>query len=35
LQEYYRLRGWNVATGLPRSETLTALGLADIASAFS
>jgi aldehyde:ferredoxin oxidoreductase len=27
LQEYYRLRGWDEATGLPLPETLAALGL--------
>jgi aldehyde:ferredoxin oxidoreductase len=27
LKEYYRLRGWGEATGLPRAETLAALGL--------
>jgi aldehyde:ferredoxin oxidoreductase len=27
LKEYYRLRGWDEETGLPRPETLTALGL--------
>jgi aldehyde:ferredoxin oxidoreductase len=30
LQEYYRLRGWDEATGLPRPETLSALGLGDL-----
>ncbi len=29
LKEYYRLRGWDEETGLPRSETLAALGLDD------
>ncbi len=32
LQEYYRLRGWDEKTGLPRAETLAALGLADVAA---
>ena len=27
LKEYYRLRGWDEETGLPRKETLSALGL--------
>jgi aldehyde:ferredoxin oxidoreductase len=31
LKEYYRLRGWDEETGLPRPETLAALGLADLA----
>jgi aldehyde:ferredoxin oxidoreductase len=30
LKEYYRLRGWDEATGVPRTETLTALGLDDL-----
>jgi len=30
LKEYYRLRGWNEETGLPRAETLIALGLDDL-----
>ena len=34
LKEYYRLRGWDEETGLPRVETLTALGLDDLAAAF-
>lgn len=29
--EYYRLRGWDVATGLPTEAKLTELGLADVA----
>jgi aldehyde:ferredoxin oxidoreductase len=29
LKEYYRLRGWDEDTGLPRPETLAALGLGD------
>jgi aldehyde:ferredoxin oxidoreductase len=31
LKEYYRLRGWNEETGMPRLETLAALGLEDVA----
>jgi aldehyde:ferredoxin oxidoreductase len=34
LKEYYRLRGWDEATGLPRAETLAALGIDDLAAAF-
>jgi aldehyde:ferredoxin oxidoreductase len=34
LQEYYRLRGWDEETGLPRAETLAALGLDDLAPGF-
>jgi len=30
LKEYYRLRGWDEETGLPRPETLAALGLDDL-----
>jgi aldehyde:ferredoxin oxidoreductase len=30
LKEYYRLRGWDEETGLPRKETLSALGLNDL-----
>jgi len=30
LKEYYRLRGWDEDTGLPHTETLTALGLDDL-----
>jgi aldehyde:ferredoxin oxidoreductase len=30
LEEYYRLRGWDETTGLPRTETLAALGLDDL-----
>ena len=30
LKEYYRLRGWDKETGLPRAETLEALGLDDV-----
>lgn len=29
--EYYRLRGWDVATGLQTEAKLTELGLADVA----
>jgi aldehyde:ferredoxin oxidoreductase len=35
LQEYYRLRGWDEETGLPQAETLVALGLDDLMTAFS
>jgi aldehyde:ferredoxin oxidoreductase len=31
LDEYYRLRGWNVASGLPEAATLQRLGLEDVA----
>lgn len=31
LKEYYQLRGWDEDTGLPRIETLSALGLDDVA----
>ncbi len=31
LKEYYCLRGWDEGTGLPRAETLAALGLGDLA----
>lgn len=34
LKEYYRLRGWDAETGLPRAETLAGLGMDDVASAF-
>jgi aldehyde:ferredoxin oxidoreductase len=34
LQEYYRLRGWDEETGLPRAETLATLGLDDLAPGF-
>ncbi len=34
LKEYYRLRGWDQETGLPHPETLTALGLDDLAPIF-
>jgi aldehyde:ferredoxin oxidoreductase len=30
LKEYYHLRGWDEETGLPRAETLAALGLDDL-----
>jgi aldehyde:ferredoxin oxidoreductase len=30
LREYYRLRGWDEETGIPRPETLSALGLGDM-----
>ena len=29
--DYYALRGWDVATGTPTQETLETLGLADVA----
>jgi aldehyde:ferredoxin oxidoreductase len=32
LREYYRLRGWDEETGLPRLDTLSALGLNDVMS---
>ena len=35
LREYYRLRGWDESTGLPRPETLNELGMGDVASALS
>ena len=31
LDEYYKLRGWNIRTGKPTSKTLQRLGLADVA----
>jgi aldehyde:ferredoxin oxidoreductase len=34
LKEYYHLRGWDEETGLPKPETLAALGLDDLVSAF-
>jgi len=34
LKEYYRLRGWDESTGLPRAEKLAALGMDGVASAF-
>jgi aldehyde:ferredoxin oxidoreductase len=30
LKEYYALRGWDEETGQPRTETLAALGVADL-----
>jgi aldehyde:ferredoxin oxidoreductase len=33
LRDYYRLRGWDEETGVPRPETLSALGLEDITPA--
>ena len=30
LREYYRLRGWDEGTGVPRKETLVGLGLEDM-----
>jgi aldehyde:ferredoxin oxidoreductase len=35
LKEYYHLRGWHEDTGLPRAETLTALGLEDVTASLS
>ncbi|MFA5307940.1 MAG: aldehyde ferredoxin oxidoreductase N-terminal domain-containing protein [Dehalococcoidales bacterium] len=35
LKEYYTLRGWDEETGLPRAETLAALGLGDMAKALA
>ena len=32
LDEYYELRGWDPATGLPAREKLEALGLSDVAA---
>jgi aldehyde:ferredoxin oxidoreductase len=32
LKEYYRLRGWDEETGLPKAETLASLGLDDLVS---
>jgi aldehyde:ferredoxin oxidoreductase len=34
LKEYYRLRGWDEETGIPRAETLSALGLNDMVTVF-
>jgi aldehyde:ferredoxin oxidoreductase len=34
LKEYYRLRGWDEETGLPRAETLADLGIDDLAPSF-
>jgi aldehyde:ferredoxin oxidoreductase len=31
LEDYYRMRGWDEKTGIPKPERLTALGLEDIA----
>ena len=31
LEDYYRMRGWDALTGIPRPERLEALGLEDIA----
>jgi aldehyde:ferredoxin oxidoreductase len=33
LREYYRLRGWGEETGIPRPDTLSALGLDDMMTA--
>jgi aldehyde:ferredoxin oxidoreductase len=35
LKEYYRLRGWDEATGLPQPETLYSLGLDDLIPIFT
>jgi aldehyde:ferredoxin oxidoreductase len=32
LREYYRLRGWNEQSGLPKPETLVSLEMDDIAA---
>ena len=34
LREYYRLRGWDEETGLPRADTLNKLGLQDLQPSF-
>lgn len=34
LKEYYNLRGWDEKTGIPRTETLSALGLEDLIPTF-
>ena len=34
LEDYYNLRGWDKKTGLPRAETLSALGLDDLRPTF-
>jgi aldehyde:ferredoxin oxidoreductase len=34
LDEYYTLRGWD-ANGIPKAETLIAMGLADVAETIS
>jgi aldehyde:ferredoxin oxidoreductase len=34
LKEYYRLRGWDEETGLPKTETLAALGMDDLVPTF-
>lgn len=34
LKEYYQIRGWDQETGIPKAETLAALGLEDVASVF-
>ena len=33
LKEYYRIRGWDEETGIPKTDTLMSLGLEDVASA--
>ena len=35
LKEYYEIRGWDQETGIPKTETLAALGLNDLVSVFS
>jgi aldehyde:ferredoxin oxidoreductase len=35
LDEFYRLRGWDPATGLPTASKLDALGLSDVAQELS
>ncbi len=34
LKEYYRLRGWDETTGIPRSDTLRNLGIKDLSASF-
>ncbi len=34
LKEYYRLRGWDEATGVPQVDTLHSLGLDDLTPVF-
>ncbi len=34
-KEYYRLRRWDPATGLPTDSTLTEAGLGDVAAALT
>ena len=35
LNDYYRLRGWDEQTGMPKAETLERLGLGDLARGMS